>query len=77
MDFSKYNKFRKNSKDTDVGCFIQGSLIHLDQFTLALIDDIELHFLAIGQDSKSALYTVIDAEKSFNPNNFDEDGYSI
>jgi len=57
-----------------VGCLAEGVFKDLGQFALINVTR-EAYFVAVGPRARAALQAVADAERRYDPRNFDEDGY--
>jgi len=74
--YSRILNLLKTSTQTRLGCMVQNRFERLQQFTLVNQGEREVYFVAIGSEAKLALQTIVSAEETFNPEYFDEDGYS-
>lgn len=74
--YSRVLSLLKTNAQTRLGCMVQDRFERLQQFTLVNHVEREVYFVAIGSEAKQALQTIVSAEETFNPEYFDEDGYS-
>lgn len=72
--YSRYSE--KKYKDATVWVSNNGAFKLIEQFSLSQLGAYP-HFIARGADAYDALTTIRDAYLSFNPDDFDSDGYYI
>jgi hypothetical protein len=74
--YSRILGLLKTNKETRVGCMIGNRFERIQQFTLVNQVGKDVYWVAMGPEAKLALQRIVSAEESFNPEYFDEDGYS-
>ena len=76
IDYTNCSYLEKKFKDATVWVSNNGTFKLIEQFSLSQMGAYP-HFIARGNDAFEALMTIKQAFLSFNPDDFDSDGYFI